>query len=175
MTMSFDGVTSSYANGTAKISWNGSDTMYYYSVKDNGVLMWSQEALAGEIAYYGITIIHAGEEGYTEALANKNNWVRADGAVLVRTEVDSLYLTEATDEDGNEYLFNGVGGILVNGELKYSYKYRNVTYHGNNTATIIVKDEESGKFYSLFLDYRNNTNTTITIGEEVADPDAENA
>lgn len=175
MTMSFDGVTSSYTNGTAKISWNGSDTMYYYSVKDNGVLMWSQEALAGEIAYYGITIIHAGEEGYAEALANKNNWVRADGAVLVRTEVDSLYLTEATDEDGNEYLFNGVGGILVNGELKYSYKYRNVTYHGNNTATIIVKDEESGKFYSLFLDYTNNTNTTITIGEEVADPDAENA
>jgi hypothetical protein len=176
MTLSFDGVSDAYSavyGGVAKQARSGYETLYYYMIKDGRVVLYSQDYLQNRIWYYDITLIHESEEGYAEAFANSNNWVNKDGVVLVRTEVDSLYLSKATDKDGNEYFFDFViengktlGAIYKDGVLKYVYVMDEVVYNTNSTATISATDKDNGKTYQLTLDYSNSEGDVLIIGEE---------
>lgn len=176
MTITFDGVSDKYAEfyaGVAKQSRSGYDTAYYYTVRDGRILLQSQTALQNQIWYYDVKILSEGDEGFEEAKANKNNWFGDDGTVLVRTRVDGIYLSNATDEADNEYFFDflvedgkAVGAIYMNGELKYTYDMENITY-STSSASIVVTDVESNKVYNAVLDYSDEANNVFTLGEEV--------
>ena len=180
MTLTFDGVSDAYAefySGVAKQSRSGYDTDYYYTVKDGKIVLYSQTALQGQILYYDIKVLSENDEGYAEAKSNPNNWVGDNGTVIVRTKVDSLYLSNATDADENKYFFDflvkdGVtlGAIRVNGEIKYTYVMDDVMY--NNTtrqATMVVTDVENNKVYNATLDYSNADGDVFILGEEVTE------
>ncbi len=173
--IAFDGVISSYAFGTVRDSVDSipkqDPTLYNFNVKERGTLMWSQEALFGgsTYLYYNLTMLKPGDNGYEAALARSDAWVNEENqTVILRTEVDGLCLTEAKDEDDNEYFFDGLGNIEVNGTVAYTYEDSDVTFNGNSTATIIVKNLKDNKYYTLYLDYADGSaNGTVEIGDEV--------
>ena len=173
--ITLDGVISSYAFGTIKDSVKSTPqhepTLYNFNVKESGTLMWSKEAFFGgtRYLYYRLVMLKPGDSGYEAALANRNAWVNEENqTVILRTEVDGLCLTEAKDEDDNEYFFDGLGNIEVNGTVAYTYEDSDVTYNGDSTATIIVKNNKDNKYYTLYLDYSNGSaNGTVEIGDEV--------
>ena len=141
------------------------------------MIMYSQTTLQGKTWYYHVELLKEGDEGYAAALTDINSWVSDNGTVLVRTEVDSLFATKATDEDGKEYFFDHVttdgktlGAICVNGEVKYTYVMQDVAYNSaNSTATINATDVATGKVYRLVLDYSNENGKgdILTVGEEI--------
>lgn len=157
-TITFDGVTSIYANGVAKMSQGKDSTMYYYTVKEDGIIMWSQEPLAGKTLYYKIE--------FTTNLSNRNAYVQGDKAIL-RTEVDALYLTEAKDEHGVTYVFNGMNLDDQEGTLSADngkeYTYRVTSYNSNNTANLILTDKDTGIVYDAVLDYRDMNNILLSM------------
>ena len=180
MTLTFDGISDSYAEfyaGVAKQSRGGHDTDYYYTVKDGRIMLQSQEPLQGQIWYYDVKVLSEGDEGYAEAKANDYNWFGDNGTVIVRTRVDSLYLSVATDESDNEYFFDflvkdgeTLGAIQKNGELKYTYVMDEVTY--NNTtreATLVVTDVADGKRYHAVLNYSDASGDVFVLGEEITE------
>lgn len=173
MSICFDGVSCSYAYGTAKMVWGQYETPYNYRITDKGMMMYSQEALGDNYLYFNLTLLLPGDEGYEEAKADRNSWYnKADGSVLIRKEADSLCLTEARDEDGNEYYFDGLGNIWIGDELAFSYEYANVTYNGDKTATIVT-DAVDGKYYTLLLNYKVTGAYTLEIVEEIEVPSEE--
>jgi len=158
----FDGVSSPYVNGVARLRRRDSSTYYYYSMNEDGIVMWSQELLGSSdgvkrTLYYKIS--------FTDDLTNADSYVNGDRA-LVRTEVDGLYLTKATDEKGVTYVFDGmnIGGEY--GTLSASngktYRYKVTAYNTNNTAEITLIDE-NGVEYTAILDYNDNQNIKIMI------------
>ena len=167
----FDGVSSSYQNGIARLkdSLTGSSTMFYYTVRDDGVLMWSQEAMGEENStwYYLLT--------FTDT-PTKDSFIFGERA-FNRKRVDGLCLTKATDTETKQtYIFDGgcynggTGYIYVDslsGAKKYAYTY--ITYNSNSSATLEVTDVSTNKKYSATLDYSDNTNITFTLGEEIAE------
>ncbi len=181
MTLEFDGVSQSYATlytGVARQSMNGYSTMYYYYFAEGRLIMYSQSSLGGKILRYDVKILHEGDEGYEEAKTNRNNWFDAKtGTVLVQTEVDSLYGGVATDEDENEYFFDFViegnevlGGIRMNGELKYTYNSSAVSFNSATSEALIeATDVTTGKKYLLTLDYSNaeGKGDILIIGDEI--------
>lgn len=161
--ISFDGVSSGYANGVAKISNKYGDTMYYYMIRKKGIMMWSQDLLAGRTIYYKVVL--GKKSDYTETeLLEQGAYVLGD-RVFFLIEADGLYLTDAKDLDGNEYFFDGEGNLYVNGELKYAYKVR--SYNSDNTASIHVTDLATGKKYEAEVDYDDANNITFTLFDEV--------
>ena len=180
MTLTFDGVSDKYAefySGVAKQSRSGYDTNYYYTVREGRILLYSQEALQGQTWYYDVKILSEGDEGYEQAKADINSWIGDNGTVIVRTKVDSLYLSKATDAEENDYFFDflvkdgkTLGAIRVNGEIKYTYVMDDVVY--NNTtrqATMVVTDVESGKVYEAVLDYSGENGDVFILGSEVTE------
>ena len=180
MTLSFDGFQSgytTYAAGTAKQSWNDAPTYYYYVFKGENVLMWSFEPLANKYWYYSVRIVTEQDADFEQAKPDKNAWYNAENnTVLIREEVDNLCFTEAVDEDGNEYVFDGKGNILMNGEVKYNYFLDYVESDDKtNTKLFIVLDVTDGKYYELTLDHSYSIdaeNILLSVGEETTNPNA---
>jgi hypothetical protein len=82
--------------------WGTYVTPYNFRVTEKGMMMYSQEALGENYLYFNLKLLFPGDEGYDAAKADRNNWYNAQNqSVLIRTEADSLCLTEAKDEDGN--------------------------------------------------------------------------
>lgn len=165
----FDGVSCSYQNGTAIISNNWTTTNYYYTVKKNGILMWSQSPLNSNTLYFRLNFMDAED-------APNAAYVKDDKA-FTQTKVDGLCLTLAKDTATNEvYFFDGncingnYGGIWVGGEngtKKYEYSY--IVYNADSTATLTVVDVATNKLYSATLNYADSANVTFTLGEEIVD------
>lgn len=175
-TLSFDGITSPYAQGVAKLSASFAtgvnETYFYYTIKDSGIIMWSQETDGtGKTTYYKIS--------YTTDLDASRAFVNGDKAIL-RTEVDGLYLTEAKADDGKTYLFDGgykdpvsdgaaatPGNLLLDGEAVYTYLIK--SYNSDRTATLELCEIATGKKYNATLDYTDSANVLIKIGEEIVE------
>lgn len=157
-TITFDGVSSIYANGVAKITQGKDSTLYYYTIKDSGIIMWSQTLLGGKTLYYKID--------FTTNLSNRNAYRQGDKAIL-RIEVDALYLTEAKDDNGVTYIFDGMnidgeeGTLSADNGKEYSYKI--TSFNSNNTATLVLTDNDTGVVYDAVLDYRDGSNITLSM------------
>ena len=171
-TLIFDGVTSGYVNGYAEqilqLNTLTVSTEYFYAVREKGIVMWSRELMADRTWYFRLDFVPEAE--MEEAAKRNDAYVLYDENgnivnVLLRAEVDGLYLTEAFDEHGNEYLFDGEGKLLVNGKEKYEYVIK--SYNSNNTATLEVKDIATGKSYEATLDYTDTTHILFVLGEEI--------
>ena len=167
----FDGVSSSYANGIAKIVMNGRyETLFFYEIKTTGIVMWSQDLLGGKTWYYKIDVVDLATN--PTAAYDPNAYVCGNKAIY-RTEVDGLYLTEAKSEDGTKtYFFNGEGKLLtlnqdgsVGSEIVYTYEIK--SYNTNNTATVHLTDPATGKTYEATLNYQDSTNIFLVIGDLV--------
>ncbi len=173
--LSFDGVQSSYSNGTAILSYSGYNTPYFYRIytDTNGnvesVMLWSQKAYNNNTLYYKLT---------PTAVTTEGAFVLGDKAYL-RTEIDSLYKIEAKGADGYTYTFDG--GNLDNdtwgkitatkaGAADRTLSYDIVSFNEDNTVTLTVKETVNGatKTFTATLDYSDNTNITITFVEQTA-------
>ncbi|MBE5751508.1 MAG: hypothetical protein E7357_03760 [Clostridiales bacterium] len=172
-TISFDGVQSSYSNGTATLSYKGYATPYLYRIytDKNGnvesVMLWSQTSYNGKTLYYKLTPTSVTTEGA---------FVLGDKA-YIRAEVDALYKMSAKDENGYTYTFDGgnlnddVWGVLTatkDGAATRTLTYDIVSFNNDNTATLTVKETVDGKaiIYTATLDYNDSTNVTISFVEQ---------
>ena len=180
MSISFDGIAYSYLNtysGIAKQSRGNYSTDYYYYILNGKTIMYSQSPLQGKVWYYHIELLKEGDAGYQAALTDSNSWVSENGTLILRTEVDSLFATKATDDDENEYFFDYLkvgnetyGAIYKNGELAYTYVTTKVAFNSaNSTAEIQATDVKRNKVYRLVLDYSNPNGDVLTIGEEITE------
>lgn len=162
----FDGVSSGYQSGIAVLTNPlAGDTYFYYTIKEDGILMWSQDLLQGRTRYYRLD--------KTENLTDTAAFVK-DGKAFIRVEVDGLCLTRAKDTvTGETYVFDGGcinqtnGGIWVGETKKYEYSF--ITYNSDNTATLTVIDVETGKTYEATLNYKDQQNITFTLGAEIVE------
>ncbi len=169
LSLRFDGITSNHVYGFAELQpnleYNSEATGYYYMIRNDRIVMWSREALAERTWYYRLDLVDLEDATGKEYFTHVGN---EDGKVLIRTEVDGMYLTEATDEDGNEYFFDydidtNQSVLSVNGEVKYTYKVK--SYNADNTVTIHVT-EIDGEKKTYFATYKR-LDQTLVIGEEV--------
>ncbi len=164
-TISFDGVQSSYSNGTATLSYKGYATYYSYRVytDTNGnvtsVMLWSQNTYGNNTLYYKLTPCETTKAGA---------FVLGDRAFF-REEIDALYMMSAKGLDGYTYVFDG--GNLNNdtwGTLTathenaspFELKYDIISFNTNNTATIAVKDG-AGNERLYILDYADSSNVML--------------
>lgn len=170
LSISFDGVTSGYVNGCAKISRQGDTTAtpYYYRYYEQGILMWSQDALAGKTWYYKIVEVDLTEN--PELINDRNLFVNEDGTrAFRRVEADGVCFVEATDVNDASvtYYFDGEGGLYANGVKRYTYKL--TSYNDNNTVSMEITEIESGKTYAATLNYANVANATLAIEALIAE------
>lgn len=156
--VSFDGVTSVFQNGQAKISRGAASTDYYYMIQDGEIVMWSQEVKGDNTLYYKVV--------FTDNLDAQNAYRLGDRAFILK-EADALYLTKAKDENGVIYTFDGenVGGNLgtVTASNGKTYSYKVNEYFYDNTASITFTDKETGETYDVTLNYQDRNNVTITL------------
>lgn len=143
-------------NGKEKVLYK-TETKYFYLLKDSGIVMWSQELLAGKTLYYKIELTADGD--YKNATS---------GLRFNRAEVDSLYLTVAVDKSTDiTYVFDGgnVGGNagMVTASNDKVYEYKITAFNSNKTATILFTDTTSGETYTATLDYSKQAEITITL------------
>ncbi len=173
-TLIFDGTHSGYTNGyaemTLKLNHTSVSTEYFYTIKDNGIVMWSREVMAERTWYFRLDIVP--DEELEAAAQEEDAYVLRDedGNViraLRKATVDGLYLAEAFDEDGVLYVFDGEGKMLVDGVAKYSYVVK--SYNGDDTATLEVTDLATNITYQATLDYSDNTHYLFTVGEEIVE------
>lgn len=165
-TLVFDGVTSSYVNGTVKMTEGRYSTLYNYTIKDNGIMMWSQDLLGGKTWYYKLEIVDLAD--CPEAATDPNAYICGNRA-MYRTEVDGLYLTEARAENGDNYFFDGEGNIFCGEEIVYTYVLK--SYNTNDTATLHVTDE-NGVTYEATLNYQDASDIYFILGEEIVEENA---
>lgn len=160
-TIVFDGITSPYTNGQAKVKLDAAETLFFYVVRDEGILMWSQEMQMGKTIYYKIE--------FTDNVEDRNAYRQGDRAFLW-LEVDALFMTKAKDADGVTYSFDGgnveetLGTVTTDNGKSYSYKI--TAFNANSTANLTLTDKETGKTYTAILDYSDNNNNTITLVED---------
>ncbi len=168
-TLRFDGTTMfpsyGFAELSAKLEFAEASTPYLYMVHEKGMLMWSQDVLAGRTWYYRIDLVSKAEAAGREYFEQ----VGGSDKVLIRTEVDSLYLTTATDENKNTYFFDydlttKTAIIAKNGEKTYTYVVK--SYNTDNTITLEVTEIASGDKYAATF---NRTDTTFTLGEQIVE------
>ena len=171
MSLSFDGVTSGYTNGTAVQKWGKSETVYNYIHKEDLLFMWSNDVMADRYWYYTVKLLTAEDEGFEEAKTARNAWYNAENnTYIIREEVDGLCFVEAIDLADNSYYFDGMGNLLVNGEIKYTYKI--VSTNTNNTTELIVLDVKTNKAYNAILDHsktEDEENNLFVLGEEITE------
>ncbi len=175
-TLRFDGVSSSYANGNAvltlDLNYSFVATDYYYSVRKKGTVMWSTEPLAGSTVYFSLEVVP--QDQTAEAAKEKDVFVQRNQSgeivkVLRRVSVDGLYLTEAKDEDGATYVFDGKGNLIVDDVITYTYKIK--SFNMDNTATLEVTDN-NGVTYSATLNYQDQDNYLFILGERLVEEQA---
>ncbi|MBE5746816.1 MAG: hypothetical protein E7352_01425 [Clostridiales bacterium] len=162
----FDGISSGYQSGIAVlVNPLAGKTYFYYTIKEDGILMWSQDLLQGRTRYYRLDM--------TDDVSNTTAFVNGDKA-FIRTEVDGLCLTRAKDTvTGETYVFDGGcinetnGGIWVGETKKYEYTF--ITYNTDSTATLTVIDVATGKTYEATLNYKDQQNITFTLGAEIVE------
>ncbi len=173
-TMTFDGVDCGYVNGYAQLVLQLNHlqvtTEYYYNIREDGIIMWSTEMMANKTWYFRLDFVP--QDKLAEAENNPEAYLLRDenGKVinaLLRAEVDSLFLVEAFDEEGNEYLFNGEGKLLVNGTEKYEYTIK--SFNSNNTATLVVTDIATKEQYNATLDYKDSSYILFILGEKIVE------
>lgn len=156
--VSFDGVTSIYQSGQAKISRGESSTDYYYMIQDDNILMWSQEVKGDSTIYYKVV--------FTEDIDADDVYRLGDRAIRLQS-VDSLFLTKATDENGVTYTFDGgnvdgeEGTVTATNGKTYAYKIDSFNY--DNTANLTFTDKETGEKYDVTMDYNDKSDITITL------------
>ncbi|MBQ3221565.1 MAG: hypothetical protein IJB34_06360 [Clostridia bacterium] len=160
-TIVFDGVQSSFAYGVAKVIWQllptskPTVTYYYYTVRGESILIWTQEQQAGKTLYFKLE---------TAEITDKGAYINGDKA-FIKTQVDALYLTVATDENGTEYTFDGTGGVVAtNGEASTVYAYTVTSYNDDDTVTLVLTDTD-GNEYTATLDYGDEDSVTIVLSE----------
>ena len=103
---------------------------------------------------------------YPDAYTDENAWINeANGTVIIRTAVDSLFRTVAVTEDGKQVFFNGNNEILIDGELAYTYKSGEVVYNTDNTISIQAVSVADGKKYALVIDHSSTEFKLIVKGE----------
>ncbi len=167
-TLTFDGVTSGFVSGTAeltvKLDFKTITTHYNYLVREKGTFMWSRDLLAGRTTYFSLDLVD--EKDYETALKEDNVFVLYDGEgniskVLRKTPVDGLYTTEAIDENGAKYFFDGKGNLYVDNQLKYTYLV--TSYNSDDTATLKVTDTETNVTYWATLDYSDSEKDNVFI------------
>lgn len=139
----FDGlVNSSNTTAGAIQSQNGvgsSTQTYYYSRRENGaILLWSANTIGNQTSYRIVEWCEPTEKGA---------FVNEDGTKAFKLiEVDSLYQLTAYAENGEEWLFDGQGGVEVykNDELIASYEYKVNSFNNNYTVdlTVTINGEE---------------------------------
>ncbi len=175
-TMRFDGITSGYANGYAELilTLNHSKivTPYYYSIREEGIVFWSREAMAERTWYFRLDVVdnsHANDSDAFVLYDEQGNVQK----VMKRAKVDGLYLTEAYGEGEEKYLFDGEGNMLLFVDDKLSdtvkYYYTIKSYNSDRTATLEVTDKETGVKYSATLDYSDATHVEFILGEPIAE------
>ncbi len=176
-TLKFDGVNSSYANGSAEytlhLNYSTVSTSYFYMLRNGGIIMWSSELLADRTWYYRLELV---TENVTEAAKEKDAFVMKDEngnviKVLRRAPVDGMYLMKAYDEDGVEYNFsyeNGKNVIVVGSgaDAETRYTYVTKSYNGDNTATIHATTMDGSKTYIVTVDYTDSTHLLFILGDE---------
>ncbi len=176
-TLKFDGVTTEYSNGyaelTLKLDHITVTTPYYYMYRGDRMMMWSQTPMAGKTLYYRLDFLAEAE--YEEALKDGDVYVLYDeegniSKILRMTQVDGLYLVEATDDEGAKYFFDFIDGqniVLVDDVAKYTYRV--TAFNSDNTATVLVTEiGGEGLTYEATLDYSNvNEGTKFILGELV--------
>ena len=160
-TIIFDGVQSSFAYGVAKVIWQllpsskPTVTYYYYSVRGESILIWTQEQQAGKTLYFKLE---------TAEITDKGAYINGDKA-FIKTQVDALYLTVATDEDGTQYTFDGTGKVVAkNGDTSTVYDYTVTSYNDGDTVTLVLTDAD-GNEYTATLDYGDEDSVTIVFDE----------
>ncbi len=173
--LKFDGINSGYVNGTAqfvlKLNNMLVSTDYYYTVtKFNGserILMWSKDLMAGNRMYYRLDIYDS-----KTGLENKDVF-ELDGTdkFIVRTQVTSLYLTEAKNEAGISYLFDydlttNKNVVYVGKDMKYSYKI--TAYNDDNTVGLELTDLATNVKYEATVDYSGDE-PVFVLGEQIVE------
>ena len=177
-TFRFDGIYStefeSGDKGIAELYRNTpSHTDYYYRTTAYGITLWSQTVLGGKTQYYEIVMLDV-ETLTDEEKTSMNIFMKKDenGNILAafkRVEADGLIFLTATDDDGNNYFFDGknangnLGNLYVNDEAMYSYKIK--SYNDDSTATLELTRLEDGVMFSATLDYSQDGVIRLIIGE----------
>ncbi len=173
----FDGVTTSYANGSAELvltlNHQTITTKYYYSIRKTGIVFWSQELMADRTWYFRLDLVDISHKHDADAFVLRNE--QGDVVkVMKRTPVDGLYLTEAQDAEGVKYIFNGDGKMFLLNEdgsltdtVKYFYTIK--SYNENRTATLEVVEKATGKKYTATLDYKDASNIKFILGDEITE------
>ena len=168
ITMSFDGVSfdpsGRYSYGQAHLSYDGNPTPYYYIFMDGGeVLMWSQATLTGKTKYYTLVDCAPTEKG--AYVRTQNGETRA----VKRVEVDSLFMSKATDDNGYTYVFDGgnVGNnqgtvtVSKSGTVSKTYSYK-INEYKTNEIVLTFTDSEN-KTYTATIDTSVAGNAKITV------------
>jgi hypothetical protein len=168
ISMSFDGVSfdpsGRYSYGQAHLSYNGNPTPYYYVYMESGeVLMWSQAPLTGKTRYYTLVACEPTDAG--AYVCTQNGETRA----IKRVEVDSLFQSKATDDNGYTYTFDGgnvngnQGTVIVskNGTTSKTYSYK-INEYKTNEIVLTFTDNEN-KTYTATIDTSNTGDAKITV------------
>ena len=168
ITMSFDGVSfdpsGRYSYGQAHLSYDGNPTPYYYIFMDGGeVLMWSQATLTGKTKYYTLVDCAPTEKG--AYVRTQNGETRA----VKRVEVDSLFMSKATDDNGYTYVFDGgnvgdsQGTVTVSksGTVSKTYSYK-INEYKTNEIVLTFTDSEN-KTYTATIDTSVAGNAKIAV------------
>ncbi len=181
--LAFDGVQSLYSNGTATMSYLGYPTAYFYRVYTDAhgeiesVMLWSQNTYPDNTMQMRVLYYKLIPTTYPTGNTNgKIVFVLGDRAFEM-SEIDSLYKLEAKDKDGWTYSFDGgnidseTWGTITatkKGETDRTLAYNITSFNNDKTATITVKETVDGveKTYTATLDYKDNTNLTLTFEEQ---------
>ena len=168
ITMSFDGVSfdpsGRYSYGQAYLSYDNNPTPYYYIFMDGGeVLMWSQATLTGKTKYYTLVDCEPTDAG--AYVRTENGVTRA----VKRVEVDSLFQSKATDDNGYTYVFDGgnvngkQGTVTVSkkGTISKTYSYK-INEYKTNEIVLTFTDSEN-KTYTATIDTSNAGNPKISV------------
>ena len=149
LTFEFDGlVNSSNTTATAIQSQKNSTTTqsYYYQMRENGViLMWSATTIGDKTSYSIIEWCDVTEKGA---------FINEDGTKAFKlVTVDSLYQLTAYADNGDEWVFDGQGGIEVysNGAVIANYTYKINSFNNNYTVDLTVTI--NGEPVEMVIDY----------------------
>ncbi len=153
-----------YAEIALKLDYNEDPTPYLYLVHEKGILMWSEELLSERTWYYCVELIDRAD-------VNGRPYFEKEGSekVLIRTEVDSLYLSEGKDAKKNAYFFDfdsttNQSLIFVNDNETATYTYEIKSYNADNTITLEVTEIATGDVYKATFD---RLTTEFTLCEKV--------
>ena len=148
----FDGLANTSNTTPTAIQTNsiGSGSQsYYYSRRDNGViLIWSASTIGGKTSYSIIEWCDTNETGA---------YINADGTKAFKlVEVDSLYQLTAYAANGEEWLFDGQGGIEVynkDGDVIATYTYKVTKFDDRKYTVELTVTDKEGNAKEMIINY----------------------